>query len=320
MLRTVKEFILMVMSLGGAIAISPFAIIRFMQQNWIMALVDILMIAGMVIIFAYVYLTRRTHYPSIILALTALSGLSVVTFLKGAEVIYWAYPTMIGLYFILSPHLAVLFGSVTAIVLVLILMGTLELPHFIAILLTLAVNNIFAYIFSRGMNRHSQQLTELTRLDPLTNAGNRRSLDEKLREVTQLLERSHHDAALIFIDIDHFKTINDTYGHAMGDDVLIKLVASLKNRIRKSDYVYRMGGEEFVVLAMCSTENAVRQLAEDLRRLVEHEEYIEGHKVTTSLGVAMYQLNDPVGHWLERADNALYEAKRTGRNKVCFAN
>ena len=99
------------------------------------------------------------------------------------------------------------------------------------------------------MHEQSEQLSLLIRKDPLTGVGNRRALEEKLDEYTASQQRTKIVASLIMIDLDHFKNINDVYGHIVGDQVLIKLTEIINSRIRISDNLYRFGGEEFVIIA-----------------------------------------------------------------------
>lgn len=158
--------------------------------------------------------------------------------------------------------------------------------------------------------------------DPLTGAGNRIALNENLVREMELSKRLHYDLSVLMIDLDHFKSINDGYGHLTGDEVLKAVVAQIKECIRQTDICFRYGGEEFVVLLNNANIANARLIAERIRMTVA-DLSIETDKgplqVTLSTGLAMLQLDDTPQDLLNRADQALYQAKHSGRNKVCVS-
>jgi diguanylate cyclase (GGDEF)-like protein len=158
-------------------------------------------------------------------------------------------------------------------------------------------------------------LEKLAQTDQLTGAANRRSFETTLdREMAQA-RRHNYPLSLLYLDIDHFKSINDRYGHEAGDAVLIRFVGVLKQRLRASDLLARWGGEEFIVmLSYTDLGNAV-QIAEELRASVEQERFETG-RLTCSFGVASLKSGDTVDTIVNRADKALYAAKEGGRNRV----
>ncbi len=156
--------------------------------------------------------------------------------------------------------------------------------------------------------------------DGLTNLANRKQLDAILGEEIPRAHRYGRELSLVMIDIDHFKTINDTYGHLTGDYVLSGLAAMLQKRLRPNDKLGRYGGEEFcAILPETSAQSAVI-IAEDLRALVESHAFVSDDKrikVTISLGVGALQPAMQSSDLYRSADQMLYQAKRTGRNRVC---
>jgi diguanylate cyclase (GGDEF)-like protein len=122
------------------------------------------------------------------------------------------------------------------------------------------------------------------------------------------------------LDIDHFKQVNDIHGHAVGDDVLRGLVATLHQRLRPSDRLFRIGGEEFVLLLPRITAADAMRLAEDLRQRVAQAPLWPEGSVTVSIGVAAQRPGLDTGAWMRVTDEALYEAKRSGRNRVVMAD
>jgi diguanylate cyclase (GGDEF)-like protein/hemerythrin-like metal-binding protein len=169
------------------------------------------------------------------------------------------------------------------------------------------------------LDRLRGQITELERLsstDRLTGAWNRAHLD---RVVVSELGRSirfKQSVSLILLDIDHFKQVNDTYGHQAGDSVLRELVQVIGAAIRSPDILFRWGGEEFVVLAPLTGYRAGATLAEKIRRTVERHSFACVGSITLSLGVAEHIATQSTEIWFHRADEALYRAKNGGRNRV----
>lgn len=319
MKRTSEEYILITLSLGGSISILPFAIYRMLNGEWIVAAVDSTMSIGMLILGIYVYISRRVNFASITLAILAVAGVVTVIHLKSFSLLYWVYPTMVGVFYILSPNAAFLITSIGVIALVPALIRDMDIMDFIAALMTLVVINVFAYVFASRMHGHREQLSLLIRKDPLTGVGNRRALEEKLYEYTVSQKRTQMVASLIMLDLDYFKEVNDVYGHIVGDQVLIKLTETINSRIRISDNLFRFGGEEFIIIAVGTPASSAEILAENLRELVESATLLP-NAVTISLGVAEYKQGESGESWLKRCDTALYEAKNLGRNRVRCAS
>ncbi|MFL0797209.1 MAG: GGDEF domain-containing protein [Cellvibrionaceae bacterium] len=158
--------------------------------------------------------------------------------------------------------------------------------------------------------------------DPLTGLGNRIALQTTLDREMMLSERHNQPLSLLVIDLDHFKKINDTMGHNMGDAVLTHTAKLMQNTCRNSDVCYRYGGEEFVILLSNTNAAGAELIAERIRRVVE-ETPVEYNKreaiITASIGIAHYQNGDTTESLFERADKAMYIAKSTGRNQVANA-
>ena len=166
-----------------------------------------------------------------------------------------------------------------------------------------------------------RELQILCRTDPLTTAANRRAFEEMLSQEFSRFKRSRKEYALIMIDIDHFKSVNDEYGHSVGDKVLIEVTEKCKDSLRYHDIVARLGGEEFCILLPYTNAIQAKQIAERLRGKIESMQIIsEGNRinVTVSVGLSLVCLDDSDGHdAMQRADQKLFEAKDLGRNTVC---
>jgi diguanylate cyclase len=161
------------------------------------------------------------------------------------------------------------------------------------------------------------------RTDPLTGAANRAAFDEEVARRCELAAAGRDGFALVFADIDHFKQINDSYGHPVGDRVLTALVEFLRARIRRGDTIARYGGEEFAVVLPGATLRPAlrkaRRLNEELARCEWSVDPTTKLRFTASMGVATWQAGDDAAALVQRADRALYRAKHEGRNRVVKA-
>jgi two-component system, cell cycle response regulator len=162
----------------------------------------------------------------------------------------------------------------------------------------------------------NQRLAELATTDGLTGVKNHRHFREALDTAVALATRKGVPLSVIMLDVDHFKSINDTHGHAVGDDVLCSIAQTLQSHVRQYDVVARYGGEEFAILLPMTESTASRAVAERLRETVAQYPWRVCH-VTISLGVAtMQNPGSQVVKLVEEADVALYQSKRNGRNRV----
>lgn len=152
--------------------------------------------------------------------------------------------------------------------------------------------------------------------DPLTGVYNRAFFDRNASTIVQGFLRQQKCAGILFFDIDHFKSINDRFGHSVGDAVLKKATELIKQNIRESDYLIRWGGEEFVLLCPTQHPEGLDSLAEHLREIIEHAEFPEVNRITASFGGTCLQSEETIENALERADDALYYIKGHGRNGV----
>lgn len=155
--------------------------------------------------------------------------------------------------------------------------------------------------------------------DPLTGVNNRAALDQALGRELDLAHRTENPLSLLMLDIDHFKQINDQYGHSAGDHALKCFTRGVMDCVRGSDIVYRFGGEEFVVLLSNTDIDGAKLLAERIREAVaeiECEILGSSFKMTVSAGVASLRADEGSEHLFHRADEALYQAKLSGRNRV----
>ncbi|SLM64882.1 MULTISPECIES: diguanylate cyclase [Dickeya] len=156
----------------------------------------------------------------------------------------------------------------------------------------------------------------MLRQDNLTGCWNRIRVQEIARQEMARLERYGYPVSLLMLDLDHFKSVNDDYGHATGDEVLKAFAHTARSILRTTDVLGRWGGEEFVVILPATGISGAIQTAERLRQALESQRFSQNLQVTTSIGIAVCQSTDHWESWLGRADLALYRAKAAGRNRI----
>ncbi len=193
---------------------------------------------------------------------------------------------------------------------------------FIVQLFAISVSMFFSFFSFREVNilkrrqfLREMQLRELLNTDGLTNTMNRACFDTILAYYCHPIDPSTAKFSLVMFDIDDFKHINDTFGHDMGDQVLIKVANLIKSLIRRGDVFARYGGEEFMVILPNATLPMAASIAEKLRTQLESA-FGEEIKVTASFGVTGYEEGDTVKKLINRVDNLMYQAKAAGKNRV----
>lgn len=317
--RTNKEILLIVLSVIAAVTISAFSILRFSQSEWLIGAFDLIVGLGMVLITFYVYTTQKVLFPSIVLAIFSCVSAVTTVYIKGVANIYWAYPAFVAAFYLLPPKSAISLSVITLTLLSPELYKSLPTVAFLSALTTMLMTCLFGFFFSKSVVEQHAILAEMATKDSLTGVGNRRALDQKLLEIEANQNRKYAVMSLILLDLDHFKLINDDFGHLVGDQILIRVAEIIQGRIRVTDALYRFGGEEFIIVPLSLDLKSASRLAEQLRVLVENYDLVAERPVTISLGVAEYVQGESCESWLQRADNALYEAKKDGRNNVCEA-
>ena len=169
---------------------------------------------------------------------------------------------------------------------------------------------------NRALDVRSQELVQMATTDALTGAFNRKGLEDVLQEALADWHRHQHPLGLVLIDIDHFKSINDTHGHQAGDRVLAGLAELVRGHVRGQDLLGRWGGEEFLLVCRNTHLPQAVAIAEKLRALVAGHRFGGGLRITASFGVAAMDSERPLDQVFAAADEALYRAKAEGRNRV----
>ena len=329
MLQRLKhDFHLFMITLVGLIAsctLLPYALFRMVTGNYLVGLVDMLMIVVSTVSVWMAWRTGETEKPGFLMAAVFCFGAVLVCMKLGQDVLFWIYPLMVFIFFLVAP--------IKALLLLLLMVCAIVSLHFsehsaifstnfqlLAFITTTLITSIFAYIFAYRTHLQRQELRRLATTDPLTGAATRHSLTDELTYAIQQFQQEGVVSGLMLLDLDHFKRINDNFGHHAGDQILSQLVPLLKQMIRQQDSVFRYGGEEFVLLIKEIQLADLHRLAEKIRHAVWHQLALpDGSALTTSIGIATVQYANDWESWLQNADVALYQAKHNGRNQVVIA-
>lgn len=232
----------------------------------------------------------------------------------------WCYPTVLSAYCILSERRA-WFANATILLLALpMIWQSLEPSYAIRVTATLVATSIFAAILVNVIDRQRRLLQRQLTLDPLTGLLNRLTFNDRMQQAVQ--KHVHHDkrVSLLAIDVDHFKSLNDAHGHAVGDRVLKIIGQTFRETLRQEDDVFRMGGEEFTAVLYSTDEAAATETAERVRQRIASHSFNISSAVTVSIGVAEHRYDEDWESWAKRGDDRLYAAKRKGRNRVVAAH
>lgn len=319
--RTTEESIILFISGAISISLLPFSIIRILQGEVQVAVLNSFAVLVTVFIFFHVYLTHKTHYARWGLSLLSVVVMTATIGFKGHEQIVWVYPALTTVFFLLSPAIAAAISTVFLVNILVMIWP--QIDAFVAFKFTVSASAtlLFCYAFASRMRNQQLVLQRMATTDPLTKIGNRRALEEQLLTTIQRLRRyPEQTCSLIMLDIDYFKRINDEFGHAVGDQVLMLFAKVIANRIRKSDEVFRFGGEEFVVLLENTDLEEAQEVANTLRKTISSTLWPQdGMRVTLSAGAAQFNGNETAYEWIARADKAMYGAKEQGRDCCAVA-
>lgn len=317
--RTKQALILMLLSGAAFAGLIPFIILRAFANEWPNAIFNIVLCLIFLFNGLYIYKTGRVAGPRLVFALLLVFAMFVGFYLKGVAQTLWAYPALVAIFFAVRPKLAAVLCLICVIWISVFVYPVMLVFEFTTYITTLSFTCLFVYVFANLTRQQRKTLIKLSRRDPLTNLRNRRAFDLALDQYIGLIRNQQHTCMLL-IDIDHFKDVNDKFGHTVGDNVLCDLGNLMATRMRRSDHTYRIGGEEFAIILTNSSVDSAINVAKDLGRIVEHTDIIEDHKITISLGVAEYCESESKDSWFKRCDDALYLAKDSGRNKFKLAD
>ncbi len=305
------------LAVAAVLLLTPFSINNFLQGRFMLGVgTSVIVIA----IASSAWMTSHRRDPTLIslflLVPSIIAFVSMSLHGQGVIGVLWSYPSMLAFFILLKERVAIIAGI--ALIVVITPQAWSELGPGIGLrtAATLTAAGVFTAIFVYAITEAQEKLQTLAITDPLTGLRNRVMLDDAMLRAIQQFKRSKTQTSLLAIDIDHFKPVNDDFGHAVGDEILVKVSEVLATRFRQVDQIFRFGGEEFLVLLNETGLNEAAKAADDLRQLIEEKKLLSGRALTVSIGVAELTAEDDSDTWMQRADANLYKAKETGRNRV----
>ncbi len=296
-----------------------FAVFRASQGQWAAAATDLAIALAIIGPVAYALRTGHTAGPGVLMCVSNALGCAVACWVVGASAMHWIFLVLMTSFFVTGPRLA-LVSNLLLTAVVLSVPGLFEnLLHQVSVAVTAALVTLFAYLFAIHVRSDQHVLETMASLDALTGVPNRRAMEHALTTALERHRAGQGNYGLVIMDIDHFKEVNDSYGHAAGDTAIADLAAILKFQMRKQDFVFRFGGEEFVVLLAVDSREGLHAATERLRLAVRSGLRGPGGRITVSLGAAMASDEERWQEWFSLADEALYRAKNGGRDNSVIA-
>ncbi len=307
------------LGISTTVTIAGFGIYRACSGQWTAALVDfaIVLLVGLPVVYAN--RTQRAEGAGAFLCISNSACCLAACWLLGPVSLSWVYLVLMTNFFITEDRLA----ACTNLFLIAGMLIVPELfPNMLEAFSTAAsaiLVTLFAYLFAVRVGIDRTTLEEVASLDVLTNMPNRRMMEQALTEAMDRQRTGGDHYGLIIIDIDHFKAVNDSYGHAAGDVAIADLAIILRHQMRKDDQVFRFGGEEFVALVKVDSRVELQVAAERIRTQVRGALRGPGGRITVSVGGSLLADEERWQDWFSLADAALYSAKSAGRDSSVVA-
>lgn len=317
--RNTQLGIVVLLGLTTALTLAIFAVVRAWQGEWAAAWIDFGIVVLICVPVLYAMRTGNTAGPGAFLCAANSLSCAVACYAIGSASLPWVYLVLMTNFFIAGPRQALACN-------LLLTSALLFIPHMfqapierMSAVAAGGLVTLFAYLSALRVSSDQQVLEELASLDALTGLPNRRMMERALEEATHAQRSGRRNHGLLIVDIDHFKEVNDSYGHAAGDAAIADLAAILKFEMRKQDRVFRFGGEEFVVLLDAASHEDLRAAAERLRQAVRSGLRGPAGRITVSLGGSLAGEEERWQEWFSLADEALYRAKNNGRDSSVIA-
>lgn len=317
--RLKRDFQLAVLTLFGASAvlgILPFAIYRFVTGEILIGLADLVIVIGISTAVLHAWITGDTRKGGLFMVICNTLGSMLITVLFGHHGLFWVFVVVVTNFFLTARNLALIANVALLLVVWSNPDSYISLHDRVSFVITSTLVTVYTYIFAWVTANQRERLESLASQDPLTGCANRRAMELELERSIAIHRRDRTAYSLAVFDLDHFKSINDRYGHEAGDQVLVDFVELLRGRTRKSDQLFRMGGEEFVLLLRDTDRAQMEVVLHKLHRAVQESLGGIGGPVTVSIGGTQLRSGDGWADWLSRADAAMYRAKNEGRDRV----
>lgn len=301
----------------SSLIIAPFAIYRFVTGSVAVGILDsalVFIIAGVVY---YGWKFGKTERTGKFLVIISGIGALLSSEMLGVVGLFWMYVAIVANFFLTTNLRFATVFTVSILILLAVTGHSFEnAAQMWSFLATGSLLSLLSYIIAHQYSIQHGRLKHLATVDPLTGAYNRRHMEQEMHQAVEEFARHSTPMALILMDIDRFKEINDRFGHEAGDEVLTRFAGLVHGHTRQIDRFYRFGGEEFLLLIKGVGLEEAMQVAEKIRSGTEKGLVGSHGQVTISAGVAHVREGESCMQWVGRADAALYGAKEAGRNRV----
>lgn len=318
--RLQTDFQLSIVLLYGffsAAIITPFAIYRFLTGALAVGFLDTALVVVIASVVVYGWRFGKTERTGKFLVVIGSVGALMSSEMLGVVGVFWMYVAIVANFF-LTTNLR--FATVSTCAVVLLLAATGKSFDNAALMWSFVATSgllaVLSYIVAHQYGMQRANLERLADTDPLTGAFNRRVMERELHLAVEEHARKGTPMSVILMDIDHFKHINDRFGHEKGDNVLSAFAGLIMRNTRLNDRFFRFGGEEFLMLVHNGDADEAESIAEKIRHATEQSLDAGLQDVTVSLGVAGLARGESCEQWISRADAAMYRAKASGRNRV----
>jgi diguanylate cyclase (GGDEF)-like protein len=303
----------------AASVVTGFVVYRYAFGYYFGGTVNLMIVVSMLLVLAYALRSGETRRAGIFFCVVTVVACIASTAMFGRTGILWGY-VVLWVNFLLTSRRFALAANLLLMTILIIETSLFEsILEGVTYIVTALLVTTFAWIFAHRLATYQDQLMTLALQDPLTYAGNRRQMRQDLNSAIESHRRTGQAFALVLIDLDHFKRINDEQGHEVGDEALKAFADAVRSAIRAVDGFYRFGGEEFVVLLRGDDPDDAERVVERLHQRVSGRLAFGGEVLHFSAGVAGLRTGEDWPAWLSRADRALYRAKQGGRNRIEFA-
>ena len=313
--RNLNLALILTFGIVTVIMITPFAIYRLFSGQVVAACIDFLIVACITLGSVHAYVNNRTHGAALFLAITYSTGCIAVAYVAGAAGPLWAYAVLQSNFLLVERKRATLISACTIAAVAASPLALPEVTHKAIFVVSSMTVCLFAFVFSWRAELQHQQLEDLASLDPLTGARNRRGMQAEIEIAMATSRQGRKPIGLIIFDLDHFKRVNDRFGHEAGDNVLVEMANVVRRITRKSDKFFRLGGEEFALLIADANPADLSEITEKIRTGIAREVRCGDTPVTASFGASLLRAGETEAEWRDRVDAAMYRAKREGRNR-----
>jgi diguanylate cyclase len=300
------------------LVILPFGIYRLMVGDFLIAAADGIVISLLGGAVVYAWRSGNAALVGNLIALILTIGFLFPFSFLGISMT-WASPVIVANFLLASRYIAVIASILVVATLAIHPDEFTTALEYWSALATAALVGLFGMIFASRTELQRRKLVEFAERDSLTQTFNRRVLRDDLETLVDDNRLQGRRAAMAILDLDHFKAINDCFGHEEGDCVLMQFAHIVSETVRESDRLYRLGGEEFLLLLPDTDRQGLERALGKLQAALREQLRCRDQVVTVSMGAAVLKQGESIRSWVAHADKALYRAKRRGRDRVEYA-